>query len=336
MNYGYDAYKRKTIVELAAEAGLTDTATSNLDETQGTQWQSELVRFGEANRVFEQALQSRRDLVGSGDATLVIPKTTSHLDVTTTVAAEGDLRTNTEITNIDTVSVTFGASDFQMGMISITKPIFETSRVDLVGAARFAISQEIVDKPDNDIATELQDATLITQVVYGGSATAVDEVGAGDILTPDLVADAAAEIETSDFVADMLFIGVPQRKAFRKDDQFINAAAFGSDRVIRTGEVGDYLDIGILVTTNTPAFAASATDVNESPTTWTVAGHACPMVGVDKFRNKVAGVMAWKELPQIRSEFELKRNLHRIYLDQSYKPKLVQQNAVALIKVADV
>ena len=62
----------------------------------------------------------------------------------------------------------------------------------------------------------------------------------------------------------VLFIGVAQEEALRKDSQFVNAAEYGSDTVVQNGEIGQYLGIRVVVTTNVETFNASATGPDDS------------------------------------------------------------------------
>lgn len=324
----------KQLFELAT--AVTDTATTQISETQGSNWMSDVLKFGEALRRFDQAVEQDESLVGSGDKTLVIPISTSHLAIDTAKnAGEGDVRDYTELTNLDTVSVTFAATDFLQGAVVISKEIALTSRVDLVAQARYTIAQELAQDLDEAIALALQ-ATSVTNRVYGGSGnTDVNGLATGDILTTDLIADAMEKIESNNFVPAMVFIHPKQLKVFRKDSQFVNASEYGSDAVVLRGEVGDYLGVKVITTTNAPVYGSGATDVNETPTTWGAAGHIAIMVGTDAGGRKVAGVVAWKEKPSIDYEYRKLEGAHFVYYDQAFKASVVQPSAVCLVKVTD-
>lgn len=318
------------------ELATTDTSTSNISGLQGQQWADEVVRFGQALRRFDQAVNMNRELVGSGDKTLTVPKTDSVLDVDTAPSAgEGGARDSTEMTNLNTVDLTFSASDFKRGVIDITKQIAMTSRVDLVRQARLEIANALADDLDTSIATETEN-TSVTQRVFGGSGNSdPSTLSSGDVITPDLIADAMAKIEDDNFVPQMLFVSPQQLKAFRKDSQFVNASEFGDQRTVLRGEVGEYLGVSVISTTNTPSYASGDTDTNQNSKTWGTAGHACPLVGFDKDGQKVAITVAWKEMPHVDYEFEPDKAVHRIYYDQAFKAGLIQPNAITLIKVAD-
>ena len=323
--------------ELSAAAAITDTSTTQISEIQGKQWSSDVIKFGESMREFASVTIMNNWMVGKGDNTVVLPITTSALDIDISPAGgEGDVRDNTEMTNMDTVSLAIAESDFQRGKHSISKQVLLTTRVDLMKQARYNLSQYISRKLDEDIATTLQEASTVTQVLWGGDATGVDSLELTDVLTTDLISNARAQIEQHGFIPTDMFIGVNQLNALRKDPQFNNAAEFGDSSVVRTGEIVKYLGITIHSTIcATMAYAGSATDVNETPTAWAVAGNCGIMVGRSRDKSNIAVAVAWKEKPNIGYEFKPDEALHNLYLNQAYVVGLVQPKSICLVKTSN-
>lgn len=324
----------KTIQELSAAAAITDTSTSQISEVQGTQWSDKVIHFAEELRYFTQVAIVNNWMVGKGDKTVTIPKTTSVLTMDLAPSGgEGDVRDNTELTNIDTVSLTIGSSDWKLGKVTVSKQILLTSRVDLMKEARYQIAQNLARDVDKALATALQDAT-ITNIVYGGGRTAIGDLVTGDVITTDLFSDAMDKIDENNFVPAYAFLNTAQIKTFRKDPQFTSAAEYGSNAVVMKGEIGEYLGVKILVTTNTPNYASGATDVNATPDTWGADGTCGIMVGVGRDKSNVAVALAWKENPNIGYEYDQDRANHEFYLNQCYKTGIIQPKAVCLIKVS--
>ena len=326
----------KTIQELAAEAAITDTSTTQISEVQGKSWATEVVKFGEALRRFDQAVETNTYMIGKGDVTTTIPKSTSHLAVDyAPTDGEGGKRDNTELTNLDTVDLTISATSFKRGVVTVSKQIALTSRIDLIKQARYTVAEALAQDVDTALATTLQD-TGVTNVVYGGDATGVDSLADADVITTDLMPDAMTQIEANNFVPKWFFISPYQLKVFRKDPQFVNASEYGSDRVVLRGEIGEYLGVSIIATTNCPTYSASDTDTNETPTAWTPDGQACPMVGLNKSGRHIAAALAWKEKPAIGYEYEMNEAIHRIYYDQCFTSGVIQPGAISLVKVSQV
>lgn len=329
----------EVLKEYELATAVTDTSTTQISEVQGTSWESDVLKFGEALRRYDQAVMIK--MFGKGDNKLVIPKTTSHLDIDVAKSSgEGDDRDLTEMTHVDTVPMTLTASDFKQGEIRISKEIALTSRVDLVALARYAIAQDMAQDVDtalsgtNSAAGVFQD-TNISNRVYGGDATAPSGLTTGDIMTPELFADAMDLIEANNFVPFMTFIHPKQLKALRKDPQFINASEYGGREVVMKGEVGQYLGNRIVPTTNVPNYSSSDTDNNETTETWGADGHTAQFIGTNRAGAKVAGCLAWKERPNIGYEYWRSLSSHRVYYDQTFDTALVFKQAVALAKTTD-
>jgi len=144
---------------------------------------------------------------------------------------------------------------------------------DLLERQKEALSVDIAQYLEYNLITTIGDATNSTstaagaQTLFGGDATGTDGLEAGDILTTELITDAGTKLEDLQFgyrasgaygaetlVAIssyrknpwnrtdgefVLFIGPKQKAALLKDSQFMNAAEFGRDILIREGREAD-------------------------------------------------------------------------------------------------
>lgn len=330
----------KKILELAAAANITDTSTQDSGGTStiyadlgGQAWKEKVIQYGEALRYFDQVCIVDKTMVGTGIKSVTIPVSTSNLAITTS-NTEGDVRTITEMTDLDGVTLTVSGSSFKRGVISITKEIFMTSTVDLIAQARYKIAQALAQDVDVDIATALQD-TSVSNRVYGGSATNPGNLATGCTMTPDLVIDAAVAIEANNFEPYVLYLHPYQVRELRKDPQFTNAAEYGGNEVVLKGEIGMYQGIKIIKTTNAPTYASGTTDTNQTSYAWAVDGHLGIMVGRNRDGTNAAAAIAWKEMPSIDYEYEKDESLHKIYYDQCYVVDVVQPNAICLVYTSD-
>ncbi len=328
----------KTVEELAAYAAITDSSTTQISETQGTNWARDVVLFGQALRQFDQSAIVDTSIVNTNDKTAVITKETGTLTLDLSPSGgESDVADFTELTNLDTVSVSVANSNHLRGEVAIGKYISLTSKIDLIKQGRYTIAEYMAQKIDTDLAAATQDTTVDNRVFGDSTATDPSGLGATDVMTPDLIADGKSEIQANNFTPKWLYVAPQQIKALVKDPQFTNAAEFGSDSVIARGEITNYLGVNIVATTNTPAFASSASDTNQGPTyAWGATGHSCPMIGVSKRGGQpVAHALVWKQQPQVDYEYDRRRVLHRLYFDMLYNTAMIQPEAVCLIKVSD-
>ncbi len=312
----------------------TRIATTGITDMQGTKWSSEVIKFSEDLRYLDQVVMINKEMVNSPLEKITIPVTASHLSITTS-HTEGATRTKTEMDNMSTVNASVAASDFLQGVITISKRVAMTVSVDLVAQAKFTIAEDMSDDIDLAIATVLQTTNLTANIVYGGDATQIQDITAGDVLTTDLIADARRLIKVnSKAIPKFLIISSYQEATLLKDSQFVNASEYGSDKVVLKAEIGEYLNLKVLVTDNANfAYTSGDTEVNEAASPG-ASCNICPVLAVDKAGRKVSCGLAWKEMPNIGYEFDKDTTLHKIYYDQAFTTFEIFTEAWALIKVS--
>jgi len=255
----------------------------------------------------------------------------------------------------------------------IRRHLMDTNIINMVEAAKEELSYAIGDRIDHLIATTIGDATSSTdaglgvQSLYGGDATSDTELAAGDVITTDLVAKAARYLKdtTKHYRATagtgggygaestssnpknpwqntpddpfVLFIGPAQEETFRKDSQFVNAAEYGSNIVVQNGEIGQYLGIRIVVTTNVESVASgtSFTSGAPSPHGETSGSAATDITNCILMKPKAAVALVWGRDPEIKVFDWPTRDSVRIGLYCSYGVTVVHPDAIVTIGVAD-
>lgn len=320
--------KRRT---LSAPAAITDTSTTQASELQMTVLSPDVVKYAENLRFFQNVcIQDTQTLLPKKDGVARIPITNAHLTLTES-HTEGDQRSYTEMTNIDTVSITPAA---KLGAIGIAKELIDTHSLDFIDLAKYSVVQHHEEALDDAVSTAI-DTGATTNITYGGSASDASGLATGDTMTLDLVVDAMAQIRAYAFKPKYIFVASAQEKVFLKSSQFTNAAEYGSDAVRINGEIGTekWLGLKIIVTENTKTYAGSATDLTDA-TAWGAAGHSCAVVG-EHIGRPVGPAIAWKEKLKVDYEYLKKYATHYIYYDANYACGVVQPKAISLIKVTD-
>jgi len=111
----------------------------------------------------------------------------------------------------------------------------------------------------DDVNSDLSSSAL--SCVVSGSDSTID---AGDVLSPEDLNEARTLLEAADRGAStgqLVFFAHPyQVKALRDDSQFTNAGEYGNNEIVLNGEIGKYLGIKIVETTNVQAYTSSGTD----------------------------------------------------------------------------
>ena len=107
-----------------------------------------------------------------------------------------------------------------------------------------------------------------------------------------------------------------------KDSSFVNASEYGGREVILNGEIGKYLAVKVIVTTNIAATASGTT------------GKQCFMIGKNA-QGQWPVTIVWKEKPSYSYEFLKRWNNHYIYVDAAWDVELVLDAAVCEIAVTN-
>lgn len=270
----------------------------------GQVWMDRVLSYAQPLRRFKQLVRVNEELVGTGNDTAHIPVTTDVLDISVSMAAgdEGTGRTYTKMDKENEVSIEISSDDFYKGGIALAKEAVMRSKVDLVKQARYHVANSLAQ----DMDTKIRDVLV-------GVTNNVDVSTSGTI-TPDAFNEAMKKIESNNYVPDSIVISPSHQYDLRGDSQFTNASEYGSDAVIRNGQIGDYLGVDVLTSTNVSSKAV--------------------MVGTKRDGEKVSAAVAIKERPSIGYEYDRDEAEHRIFYDQAFKPKIIEGDAVCTVQTA--
>jgi len=325
---------------------LADTTSSHDTATQAKLWLDRIIEAAQKEMHFLQVVEEF-DLP-EGHKDLLVP-TGSWISSWSSSASEGAA---VNYTTMDTISgVTFTPADANYG-IAISNRALRVNRINLINEARKQLTYRYRDVIDQAIKTAIEGATAADadtagmQVLYGGDASDAVDVAAGDILTPELIKKAKRLLmstacwywNSGTFTKSsatknpwrptndepfVLFISPENWESLANDTQFTNAAEFGNNDPVLNGKIAKYVGVNIVVTDNLTAKSSSDTG-------WSTDGHVCYMVKA----KKCAG-LAWGQRPRIQvvdfpSELE-----KRIILEMAYQAKVLYDDAIVQINVAD-
>lgn len=310
---------KKTVQELAS--GNTTTSTTGISSVQAEQWLKEIIEYAKSKMFFEQFAYVA-DLA-PGNNVLHVPITSANVDFTVTTS-QASARTMEQIDVLTTVD--FTPATKKLGA-RISKDVMRTSGVNVMDHAKRALAYDAAANIEADIATALSGATPAASL-YGGDATSTATLEAGDVLTPDLIANGLKELEEEGWANEpdmpfVLFCAPAQKNALVKDSQFVNAAEYGSNQVIANGEIGSYLGVRV-VSSN---FVTSASNYGAGGN---LAGHKCYLV-----KAKVAYGIVYGERPSLDMWMNKDQAALELYLDMAYAADSIQDKAIVHIYVVD-
>lgn len=328
---------KTTIQELGATADATTTGTAGFNSiitgVVGKVWLKNIIDAAKQLMFFEQFATVETCPDGNKDASIQL--TRSHIDFNITTA-ECSTRHFTAINNL--TAVVFTPTPKKFGT-AISKQIVRTSRVNAIKHAREEMMYDAALTIDAGFDTILHAAGAYTGTgpVAGGSvagtgtnaimyADRANEAAlvAGDTLSPSILVKARRVLKQQGWRKDprgeiiALFNSVSE-EALLNDSQFVNASEYGSNVVVMTGEIGNYLGIRCISSEQ-----CGAVTVNS------LAGHY-----VYVLKAKVSYGIMYGEKPTLDAEYKKNEAEFRVYLDMCYEQKLLQHSAIQLVCVLD-
>jgi N4-gp56 family major capsid protein len=302
-------------------ANETKTTSTGISDVQPSSWSDLVVLYSQPYLKFIDAVIQNRDLVGSGEVTLKWPLASSNITLANS-KSEAATRTMTEMTNLTAATFT---PAWVGGGVAVSQETVLTTRFGVLNFAKQQIALYRATKIDGDIGTALAGASNQGSAIGAGAyVNNVNQLAAGDVLIPSLVNKARAGIKSYNFDPKLLYVAPQQEQALMDDPQFINSAQYGSNEVVLNGEIGKYLGLKAIVSTQVPSFSNGGSG-------GTLAGHTCVLVDPSK-----AAGLVWKEEGAISTQYFPDERLHKIYLDMMYAVGTLQTRAIGTIKVLDV
>ena len=302
--------------------GNTTTSTTGVSTVQGKYWLKDILESAKQRMYFLQFAYVTKVVPGNKDVVVPVPST--HLTFTKS-STESTARTMTQVDNM--AVITFSPALARYGA-SISQEILRTSQVDYVKYTRDEMTYSVSLQMDQAFATAIAAVSSPAATLYGGDATSTATLESTDKMTPSLVAKALRYLKTNGWQPEparpfIVFLSAAQEEALINDSQFINAAEYGSNRVIMNGEIGEYIGAQIISTEQVPA-----------ATTWgaggNLAGHTCFVL-----KARIAYGIAWGEEPTYDYEYKKDECMHNMYINSSYQCKTLQEKAIVLVKVVD-
>mgnify|MGYP001571991861 CR=1 FL=1 len=302
----------RTILELAN----TTTGTSNIDSLTPEVWSAQAEQQGENLRVARNFIKVDRSLVGKpGDVAHILKgaRLVQSVDVETnkTEASDATFYALDDYGSLDLTPAPYYSA------VQVTEDTVEEVNIDVLADATTYIAEALAQYEDVQILSTGQ--SNAGNSVFGGDATSNATLDTGDILTTDLFANAIREIRKDRYQPDVCFLAPDQENVFLKDSQFVNAAQYGSNKVVANGELGEYLGVKIIVTNNVATV---------SPNTGTA--HACVM-----WDSKKSLVLALKHDIRIKSDYYVPSGNYRIVGRLKFAVGVLFSDAICKIAVTD-
>jgi hypothetical protein len=299
--------------------------TDGIGSVMGSTWSQKIVFDSQPDRVLSKYFLEFTDLVGNNDVTLVIPKI-GDVDLMGGRAAnsEGKSRVMTKFDGADNITVQLTSADVKLGGAAISFETASATRVSIIEMAHKQLVRQYLETIETDANAILEGATIsssLASAIYGGDATSVATLEAGDIITVDKIIDMKIELQLKNFGKKprdaVLLLNPMQLRPLLKSSQFTNAAEFGSNTVVTKGQIEEY--VGLMIETSTLVTAKTTSDA------WGADGHYSYLIDP----TAAAGIV-WKEKAKVKVVTEDDERVHKVLLDAWYKMTRINQQAIVL------
>ena len=185
-----------------------------------------------------------KELMGKPGSSLKVPKIAGIDAIEWT---EGGVINSNALTmsEVDVPVKTFETS------VDITEEAIQDSFVSVIDAVTRGIGAALAEKEDKYIFQKAVDGAG-AEIIAGDKAS-IDDLVAGDILTPKEIKDARAWLRKYKAPQPFSLVLHPEQvRELMDDDQFMDAAQYGDDSVVKTGEVGRFIGMKVFESTNLP------------------------------------------------------------------------------------
>jgi len=212
-------------------------------------WVKEIGKFKQAALVVTPLAKVYNDLLGQAGTTLNV-----QFNAELTAAAL------TETTAITPNSFGYTQVQFSPSEVGLAVALTRKERIRSIN--------DIMSEKSADMGYALakyQDADAISTCIAGASTAvvanevAVSAIASSDTMTTDSIADAITALRKNNHNAKYMVIHPNQENSLIKLAQFIDASVYGGREAVMNGEIGKYLGVRILVTTQIPVNATTST-----------------------------------------------------------------------------
>ena len=349
------------ITESSDSRGATSATAYSL---QPVNWIKQAMQAAKERMIFQPI--ARQEVLPYGVSQLVIPRQTIQQASWETSSAEyTTANTDMTFTTINNKDGVFFEPDDESYGVAATNKSLRKNALNLVQEYQNDLEyrmSHVIDGKIRDAITpasggvaEMTDTVRGVQTIFGGDATDLaDSVDDGDVMTPALIKKAKrllmskagfywsgntwtqATAAKNPWMPDSGgpfygLISVEAEEQLLNSSQFTNAAEFGKDTAIQTGEIMKYVGVNMATSTLVNGIAAGG-DV------YVTAGNRSQDVPVHEnlfVKANYAGGLVWGQKPKMHV-FDYPSQLQkRIVIEMAYEAKAIYPDAIVRVVTSD-
>lgn len=312
----------------------SDYTTSEDFGTQVEKWREQLIDEARAKRRFEQVTSVFRPEQPVHSYKVPIANVVDFEPVTETEHEEVDFTTLD-----DSIEHAIFVPTYKRSAVAVSQEALEENVIDAIDYARDQLTEFASTKVDFDIRNELEGADPDNiaggEVIYPEDVDDVSDMTTDSTLSTSMIAQGVRYLReenwyNTDEQPYVMFIHPAQEHTLLTEKQFVDASEYGSDDVVLNGEIGRYLGIRVISTSQVKTYEGGDEDTTTGDT-WD---------GVEEggsvylFKAERPVGICWGREAVLQAEERPEFNHERIYLGMKYDTELLQESALVIMKAA--
>ncbi len=241
---------KEMMVARALESNAFQSSATAAGYINPTLWVRKIEEFAKAKLVMAPLGKVFNDLMGQAGASL-----NEQFNVEISAAA---LTESTAITPsaVSYTQVTYTPTEYGIA-IALTQKENVRSIQDIMEEKTRDMGYALAKLKDTNVWSAVT-ASTVTNVVTPNNV-AVSAIASSDTMGTDAIADGLFLLENADREGKYLCVHPGHVKALRKLSDFIDASVYGGREVVLNGEIGRYLGLRVLVSSQSPRNSTTST-----------------------------------------------------------------------------
>lgn len=225
------------------------TSTPSADYINPEKWVTQIEDFAKSKLVMAPLGKERNDLLGQAGDSL-------YEQFNSEISASA-LTESTAITPsaISYTQINYKPDEVGIG-VTLTRKEQDRSLNDIMDEKTRDMGYALAKYKDTACWNEVTGSTISTVTP---NSVDVSALNSSDTINTDVIADAVYELEKNDRDAKYLVVHPGHVKALRKLSSFIDASVYGGREVVLNGEIGRYLGMRVMVSTQSPRNSTTST-----------------------------------------------------------------------------
>lgn len=295
--------KEEFMIGKALETNTVTTGASFASVVNPEIWTGKIIQYAKEQNYLMQVAIEHNEYMGQGGSSFNVTLNQA-LTAAALVETTGHVLSALNYTEITYTPTQFGVS------VGITDKERVRAFFDILDERVKEFGYALAQAKD-DLGFTRLDAATVTEVIANGKA--VGDLVTADQLETDEIAEADSRMRAAKRSGEYFFVHPSCAFNLKKSADFVDASVYGGRETIMTGEIGKWLGIKIIETTNVPANATNADAYNNY------------LLG-----NSAIGIL-YKQKTQIKFDYDVLKMVFYAAAHEDYDVQVEKTDAVVRV-----